>query len=372
MKRSLTLLLTLALLVSLTSLALAEDVVGRWNATFAEYMGITIPVEAMDTSLGLELNEDGTALLITDEMQYEGTWILSGRTVVLTNRYDETDITLFTLQEGRLVVSAEVEDEEVKIFLERAGESAQASANSQNTAASSQQDFEVSSSIRFDGGYTDVFWTDSANNGPYRVAFRYYDGGNTVQTGFWAGGNEAGSTTSQKTFRLEQLVPGSRYTILVFDQDDNLAQKEITLPAAEQFVDGKLKASSVRISTEYRSIINGSVRTVNKLSAGDMMAHMDDREYGLYYQINLPELAYERDYFVQILFRAPNGYCETQFYGRHVFSKGNKFYYSLNCIGDDFFADMYEKNGVIPSGTYQVELYFNGMLANTKTFTVQP
>jgi|GEM_PF-1273952 len=362
-------MLTLLVLLLCGSLGVrAEEIIGQWELTGAEYQGMFVDRQTLgDVEMILQLREDGSARseTRTDEGEDvgEGVWSISGTTLTLADHEQSLD---FTVEDGRLTF----QQGELLMIFEKSEEVNTASAAP--AASAGEREFSVNPTVQFDSGLTTVSWVDTAENGPYQVAYMYYDGSDVVQSGIWAGGDMEGSTTSQKSFQTRYLAPGNQYVITVFDKDNMIAEGIITMPEKEEFVDGKFKASSVRVSTEYRYIRaeGEKPRAIERLTASDMMAHMADQQFGLYYRIDLPELAYARDYLVQLVLYAPNGYTYTENCTQHVFSQGTGFYYSQNFIGNTFFARMYEKNGVIPAGTYTAELYFNGMLANTKTFKV--
>ena len=97
---------------------------------------------------------------------------------------------------------------------------------------------------------------------------------------------------------------------------------------------------------------------------------MNSKEYGIQYRISYPELAYSRTYFTQIAIIAPNGYAESELYKTVDYgSEYSRLTWSM--IGDSTFAQLYKYNSTIPSGTWTVELYWDGMFVNRSTFTVQ-
>lgn len=233
--------------------------------------------------------------------------------------------------------------------------------------------FEISPDFTFKDGLTTITWTDSANKGPYTVVYLLVSDSEAQQTVHLADLYDETGTTSKKSFVLGELLPGRTYAVGVFDADQELAETEITLPIPSEFEDGKLKASSVRVTTEPRRMKreNGSIGDIDRLEASTIASTIGQWLYGLYYEIKLPELARERDYHVQIALIAPNGYCDTVFCKRNVFSTGTGWMSYLRMTGATFFYYMLESNGSIPVGTYSAELYFDGMLANVKEFKVR-
>ena len=231
----------------------------------------------------------------------------------------------------------------------------------------------VNPDVRVDNGRVTVSWTDSGNNGPYSVIYEHYDGSSTKQARFWARDAEADSTTSATSMVLETLLPGHQYYVYVLGQGSALGVELITVPAAPAFEDGKLNASQIRVGVDFKCLrLNtNSTESLQALSSADIKQHIDDRAYGMRYEISLPQLAYARDYFVQIAMFAPNGYEQIVHCSQYEFSTGKGFTHYLKLLGASFFDNLYSVTGDVPAGTYRVELYFNGMLAHTKSFTVR-
>lgn len=234
------------------------------------------------------------------------------------------------------------------------------------------RDFAIDPDFTFEGGYTTITWTDSSDNSPYIVGYVCDVGGDVTQTPTLAGGAMETATTEEKTFTLSDLIAGHQYTVFVVDADEQETELTITLPMPEEFLDGKLRAASIKVETEPRRMNRETsvLGTVDRLEALTMMSTMDQYLYGLYYEMKLPELARERDYLVQIAFRAPNGYYATCFAKRNTFSTGTGWTSYLRMLGYDFFYYMLRDNESIPTGTYAIELYFDGMIVNTKEFGV--
>ena len=239
---------------------------------------------------------------------------------------------------------------------------------------------EINNTVAVHNGHVTVSWKDAADNSPYTVAYEYADGGTAIQTSYWASSDRAGSTTYSKEFTLDNLIPGRQYIIKVTDSNNHMATRTIRVPAAPAFTDGRLTSSSLKVSTAFRYkqseyVADKNATKISSLNAREMVSNMNSYgyEYGIRYRIDIPRLAYSRDYDVMLAFIAPNGYAFC-FYDTVTFSSFNgasSSWYEWYCIGDFFFNKMLEKNGTIPSGTYTVELYLNGMQANITTFRVQ-
>ena len=240
--------------------------------------------------------------------------------------------------------------------------------------------FEISSNVTTDAGRYTITWEDSANAGPYQLTYQYVDeSSNAVQCNFWAGHSEKESTTTSKSYTYLYLIPGKTYKFTVEDSKGVKTSRVITLPTPSSFVDGKLKSSSIKVSWKYRYMESGmayeDARSLKKFSAAEMMTNMTNSgyRYGLYYRISLPQLATSREFFTTIAFYAPNGFVHTEV-ARDVsyssFNNASGSYCAWHCAGTGFFDLLYEKNGTIPTGTYTVELYWDGMFVKSTTFTV--
>lgn len=234
--------------------------------------------------------------------------------------------------------------------------------------------FALSSNISMNKGRATVSWIDSANNAPYEVAFKCVEGENVSHPSYWAGGDQASSTTYSTSFVIDYLIPGKTYIIKIYDCNNQMISETYTIPSASTFVDGTLSASSINISLEPRYKAHGasdlSATDTSELQASTIMSNMNSREYGFRFDINYPQLAYSRTYYTQIAFIAPNGYTECEVHELVDYEKA----YSRICyemIGEWTFAKIYELNSTIPSGTWTVELYWDGMFVKRNTFIVQ-
>ena len=248
------------------------------------------------------------------------------------------------------------------------------------SGSTSSRTFDINTGITADSGRFTITWEDSANAAPYTLTFEYVDeSSSATQCSFWAGDDEQGSTTSSKSYTLRYLIPGKTYKFTVKDCNGVKTSRTLTLPSPSSFVDGKLKASSIKVSTKYRYMESSAdpsdAKDLSKFSADKMMSNMTNAgyHYGVYYRISLPQLATSREFFTTIAFHAPNGFASAEVamdVSYSSFNNASGSYCYWNCVGTRFFDLLYEKNGTIPTGTYTVELYWDGMLVKSTTFTV--
>ncbi|MBO4837087.1 MAG: hypothetical protein J5564_05260 [Clostridia bacterium] len=232
--------------------------------------------------------------------------------------------------------------------------------------------FELEETVVYEKGITTVRWQDSADAAPYRVAYLCCDDAEAVQTVHWAGGDMESSTTNEKAFSLDTMTPGHQYRVEVIAGDGKILDQRILLPEAETFEDGKLKASSVKveIAPKYWRPANEKAGRIDRFEAESIASHIDEWQFGIYYEIRLPELAYARTYLVQLAMTAPNGYTDTLATAKWTFDETNQFRHYFVFTGENFFSDMYKKNAAVPAGYYTVDLYFDGMLASSQRIRV--
>ena len=238
-------------------------------------------------------------------------------------------------------------------------------------SSSSNSDFYVRPTVSFVEGTTKISWVDGKNNGPYEVIY--------WQTGCGGSMDNAIPNVNGKSVTTSRMVPGCSYAIAVRNSKGNYTDTvNVTIPSASTFVDGKLQASSIKVDIEYRTRksyqADMDAQKVSILYASDIEDGLDgNTRYGLRYTINLPQLAKERTYHTMIVFRDTYGATHTEYYEvytypRYANSTGYTYWY---CLGEDFFYRLnYVHNG-IPTGTYYVDLYWDGMLVNTTPFYVR-
>lgn len=218
-----------------------------------------------------------------------------------------------------------------------------------------------------------IRWTDSESAGPYMVAYKCVSG-KAKQGFFWAGGTKTTATTDQTEYTFTSLAPNSRYSITVYDVNHESVTARITVPAASSFQGDGINPSKVKISIAPKYKQKSTYFSVKTFKAATMEEYLrkQTRACGIRYEVTVPQNGKDVSYFVQLVFRAPNGYTfvETALQEEYQVAAGEKTSV-WKCIGTSFFKGLYDNNGAIPTGTYKVELYWDGMLVNKSTFSVQ-
>lgn len=223
------------------------------------------------------------------------------------------------------------------------------------------------------GGQTTIRWksSGSAPAGGYKVivmAENPMESGSIMQL---AGESTGNSVTTGL------LAPEKTYEVYLVDSNyDIIDYHEYTMPSVPVFEDGLLKNTSVKVSIEMRQTdINGKYRKINAFKSSDMITGITSGSAYpcMKFQMQMPQLAYERSFYVQLVFESPNGYTFTDKASDVTFERVNNGYQTVwwEYAGWDFFDQLYRQTDSIPAGEYKMHLYWDGCWVKTTTFNVR-
>lgn len=236
---------------------------------------------------------------------------------------------------------------------------------------SANRTFEINDTFRMNKGRVTVSWTDSEDAFPYSVYFLPIGSGEALQSSYWGNGSWEESTTEAKELTLKYLVPGLQYRVCVMDCNDLVVRREFIIPEAPVFSKGYITKKSIGARLAFRqkndSADADTAIQVNNLRASDIIRDRGIKEYGFLYTVNYPSSA-AASYFTQIVITAPNGFTDCEF-ARDVDYRG----YGSWCwyiLGNKTFKGIYGMNSDIPTGSWKVDLYWDGMHVNESTFQV--
>jgi len=233
----------------------------------------------------------------------------------------------------------------------------------------------LSDRVTYDCGITRISWTVSGSGADsYNVYVQMVNNGDVRQ-----GSIRAGSSTGTSVDTL-YCVPGKEYEVTLTDGSGYiLDRKTYRLPEAPVFQDGKLKNTSVKITTEARKMKAGGnpnkdIKKIGSLRAKDITAGVENGNeyYGLKFTMKMPQLVKQRSFFVTIAFESPDGFYLVDWAKSVEFERVNRGYQTLwlPLAGYNYFQNLYNITGSIPRGRYTIHLFWDGMWVNSVGFNV--
>lgn len=224
--------------------------------------------------------------------------------------------------------------------------------------------------LYYEKGISTITWTASKedNDAKYLVAVLSNNDVNQKYIAIELEGNEV---------QTDQLIPGQVYTIFLADENGNsLVDAEYTIYDVPPFEDGLLKDTSIKVKLETREfpMSTNKAKKVNALSAQKIIEGLKDQSvyYGVKYHMQMPRLAKPRTFFVTLVFESPDGFMTVERATDITFDRVSDGYQEIwwEIAGPEFFYDLYQANEKIPTGTYKIHLYWDGMKVNTSEFEV--
>lgn len=232
----------------------------------------------------------------------------------------------------------------------------------------------ISGKVKYKAGKTTISWkVDGSDDGYYRVSIQAVDNGPAEQARYSIG------ETDKHSIETFLMVPGKKYEVTIRGLFFNiLAQKTVKVPDAPEFEDGKLKASSVKITLKPAKMKVGGtmkkdLKEIKEFKASEIIDAIKKGEtyYGLKYIMKMPQLKKSRKFYVTLAYESPDGYLMVDKADSLTFDRVNNGYQTLTVFtGEAFFGYLYKLIEDIPKGTYKVHLFWDGMKVQTKTFKV--
>ncbi len=231
----------------------------------------------------------------------------------------------------------------------------------------------LNDSVSSFAGQTTISWSAGSNSdGEYKVLIEALNPSGGSKSLLQLAGSTKGTSITTGL-----LAPEKTYQVTLLNSSYNvLDTHEYTMPSVPTFEDGRLKNTSIKITIEQRSTtLNGKYKKYNPYRASEMESIIaaESAYPCMKFQMQMPQLAYERSFFVQLVYESPNGYTYTDRAQEITFKRVNNGYQTLwwENAGIDFFSDLYSQTGSIPRGEYKVHLYWDGCWIRTSTFQVE-
>ncbi len=228
------------------------------------------------------------------------------------------------------------------------------------SAPVSSSNLTIDSCVLNEDGTVTVRWTDKAANGPYDVLYSLVDA--APKPFHWM----AKENTSGKSYTTDMLVPGVAYYFYVRDNSGNTSSGFLYQPNMPSF-NNVIGAS---LCVEPRGKIHRTTPEEIYFSSYELARNLTRNEYGLWVNIEYSPLAYPRDYRIQLCIEAPNGFVDTVHnVGYHLPAGRSKI--KMDCMRlNEYFNDLLTFYEEIPTGEYNITMYFDGDIIYDDTFYV--
>lgn len=204
-----------------------------------------------------------------------------------------------------------------------------------------------------------VSWDAFGNESTYEV--RYTIDGGHIRWGDYESTNVRGTS-----YTLTDLVPGQRYQIYVGNGNQSITQNYYI--HTEDFTGFK---NDIRIVLDPKNMKDGHTHMIDALSVRDIESG-DGYAYGLRIEYHYPSLNNPRTYKSSLAISSPLGYVAYTHVEPFDMPKGSTYTYYGFFDLTYYFETLRDDYGVIPTGTYSLELYLDGDLAGSNTFEVLP
>lgn len=224
------------------------------------------------------------------------------------------------------------------------------------TMASASSDLNIS---MMENGNVLVSWDAFGSESTYEV--RYTIGGGRIRWGDYDSTNVRGTS-----YTLTDLVPGQKYQIYVINGSQSIVQ-DYYVPT-EDFTGFK---NDIRIFLNPKNLKDGHTHNLDALSVRDIESD-DGYAYGLRIEYHYPSLNNPRSYNSALAIYSPMGYVAYTYVEPFDMPKGSTYTYYEFFDLTYYFEALKDDYGVIPTGTYIIELYLDGDLAGSNTFKVLP
>ncbi|MBE5797246.1 MAG: hypothetical protein E7327_07705 [Clostridiales bacterium] len=218
---------------------------------------------------------------------------------------------------------------------------------------------QIAGAVQNEDGTVTLVWTDDAGNAPYKVYYQPLENA-PVPFGWTAAEGLRGTS-----YTFDRLVPGMSYMFTVVDAQGQTATHiwYAPVPGEDTQIGAKIRFKAMRRTDRL-------TREQEAFSASDI-AEDNGALHGLYLRLTYSTLKKTRHYAFQIAVQAPNGFRDVIFSGNLELHHGRS---SIPVWGfipmDDYFTLLEKYYGGVPTGEYDVTLYFNGNRVYTAPFTV--
>lgn len=176
------------------------------------------------------------------------------------------------------------------------------------------------------------------------------------------------------SYTFYDLAPGETYTIYVMNETDTSTADsfDYTVSRASQYDSNNLRLYDVNLCHFRPDSVQGDYgyNYANDLSASKILSMLNDQNFMI--KVDFRHSVYNQDFDRRALcvVKSPSGHVATAATTITIYKNCDGFWQTMMYMNDAF-AEMYEANGYIPGGRYEVEIYVDGMLLGTDSFNIR-
>lgn len=222
--------------------------------------------------------------------------------------------------------------------------------------------FKISKVQRGDDGGVTITWKDNNKAGPYTVGFQMLDTGWTEPVYNIEGSIDETSVTTM------ELVPGAKYLIYVWDSNDNCVTYEYKGEKVQNFDE-----FSTSLTVNHKKQNSKGYHEIASFKRSEIKKELDSSNFGLYLQVNHPRLKEFRTYNYILTVESPSGVCQVFDHG--PWNLSDAYYvrgsYANFQILNTYFQRLIDDYKGIETGKYTITVYWDGLKVCSGTMRVR-
>lgn len=225
--------------------------------------------------------------------------------------------------------------------------------------------FEITGMKLNDNGTVRVNWTDSAENGPYKVCYEQKvsnDYTSSAQNAItrWI----AEQDLDKYWCKITDIEPGVSYWISIYDKDGNVTRSIYSPSRVRSFTE-----FTVKMQTQLIRQQGSQSDKVARFSAAEMESNTRN-SYGMWLKLTYSQLRKKRNYAFVMTVTDPNGIIRKTTSSNINMPRGVSWYEWDFFDMTSAFNDALKNDKSIPTGQWTVSIYFDGLFVNSANFRV--
>jgi len=179
---------------------------------------------------------------------------------------------------------------------------------------------------------------------------------------------------NQTSYTFLDLAPGEMYTIYAMNEMDidSADSFDYTVRSVPEYDSKSIRLLDVNLCYFRPDSVQGDYgyNYAHDLSAQKVQSMLNEQMFMI--KVDFRHSVYSSDFEQRLLtvIKSPTGHVATNATNVTIYKNCNGFWQTTMYMNNAF-GEMLETNGSIPSGRYEVEIYLEGMLLGTDSFTIK-